>query len=321
MPSPESENRPKEGPPGPPILGGENNTARNALPLTPTGEARKARKNFLPPNLGGRGGLCVLLLLVLVPIILTAAGRVTSPPAAKGPPVGHILYMEADEPSEHTSLLRGLRELGPDGRERELLHETEPQDVDSGTRTWINQPSGSPDGRWVAVEVQNITIGEEKQSVTYQLWVLPLREPGKPRLLLDITKAKLKPFVGLTWTVWGDEVVFQNGKAEYLVNVHTGAVRYSPGGSLQQDWPIRGHSLQDAWRPGQPPRWLPVQWGWSVWGHRRVTSVRMSPDGRYVAYSVSKPPFENELFYVDTATGKCRQLPVRTGPSAWDWTP
>ena len=50
-----------------------------------------------------------------------------------------------------------------------------------------------------------------------------------------------------------------------------------------------------------------------------VEAPNWSPDGKYIAYSVSKRPFEDELFYMDIHTGKCWQMPVRTGSFGWDW--
>ncbi len=64
---------------------------------------------------------------------------------------------------------------------------------------------------------------------------------------------------------------------------------------------------------------IPVRWGWSVFGHRHITSLRWSPDGQYLAFTVSKPPVpDDEIFYVDR-DGKTWQLPYRTGRAAWDW--
>jgi len=65
---------------------------------------------------------------------------------------------------------------------------------------------------------------------------------------------------------------------------------------------------------------IPVHWGWSVFGRRELTSLRWSPDGSQIAYTVSKPPVpEDELFAVTPATGTIVQLPYRTGRSGWDW--
>ena len=65
---------------------------------------------------------------------------------------------------------------------------------------------------------------------------------------------------------------------------------------------------------------LPVHWGWSVFGKRTITSLRWSPDGSQIAFTVSKPPVpEDEIFVVTLATGRTVQLPYRTGRAAWDW--
>ena len=65
---------------------------------------------------------------------------------------------------------------------------------------------------------------------------------------------------------------------------------------------------------------IPLHWGWSVFGRREITSLRWSPDGTQIAYTVSKPPVpDDELFLVTPATGQVVQLPYRTGRAAWDW--
>ena len=61
--------------------------------------------------------------------------------------------------------------------------------------------------------------------------------------------------------------------------------------------------------------------GWSLFGHRKIRSLRWSPDGRYVGYTASKPPVaDDEMFYLDTQTGKYFKLPFRCGPASWDWS-
>jgi len=352
----------------------------------------------------------VASLLVAIPLALTLAGIVTSPPRAGRVPAGRIVFMEADEPSEHTTLLRGLRITLPgSGQSHELLRETEPQDVDAGSREWITQPKASPDGRWLAYEKQIITLQEEKHGIVNQLWVLRLDSPRPaPRLLLDVTRAHLKQFVGLAWTPDSRRVVFLNDAFLYsvttlawspdsrrvvslndafLYSVTTAGIltrtplpfatglttqpdlsatrspALSAGGEAALEMQTRqGDALvlagqggavtsffrndrQPVWtlapdgtlataRPGRVPQLeitsprtasgkesrIPARWGWSVFGGRRITSLKWSPDGRYLGYSVSKPPFEDELFYADTRTGQCRQLPIRTGRAAWDWT-
>lgn len=65
---------------------------------------------------------------------------------------------------------------------------------------------------------------------------------------------------------------------------------------------------------------IPVHWRWSLFGHRRITSLRWSPDGSAIACTVSKSlGADHELFLVTPATGQTVQLPYRTVPDAWDW--
>ncbi len=333
-----------------------------------------------------------LALLVAIPLLLTAAGVVTAPPRAAHVPAGRIVFLEADQPSEHTSLLRGLRITLPgSGGSRELLHEAEPQDVDAGSRDWLTQPTVSPDGRWLAYEKQLITLQEEKTAVINQVWALPLDNPqAAPHLLANLTARHLKQPIGLAWTTGSAHVVFLEDAGQYTVNVQ-GAPRLSTtpllglpplrttptlsatrnpafgcpnglgleaqttqgyslfaasGGGFQRfdaaqpaphiwalthsgrfAWlkPLSNHTIQvipavTAGNHSLPLVEIQTRWGWSVFGGRRITSLKWSPDGRYLGYTVSKPPFEDELFYADTATGQCYQLPIRTGRAAWDWT-
>ncbi|MGI4787589.1 MAG: hypothetical protein ACRYFS_01920 [Janthinobacterium lividum] len=145
--------------------------------------------------------LYLLAAAIAVPILLTLIGALTSPPHVQGIPTGHLVYLEADAPSEHTTTLRGLFVAGTDGATRLLVHETEPQDTDDGVREWITQPTVSPDGSQVAFEEQLITLQEDKQSIKNQIWVMPLA-PGTsnpPHLVIDLTHQKLKQIVGLAW--------------------------------------------------------------------------------------------------------------------------
>lgn len=311
----------------------------------------------------------VAALLVTASLLLTLAGALTSPPHVRGIPDGRLIFLEADEPSDHTTLLRGLRIMGPEGSSRQLLHEQEPQDVDAGSREWISQPTASPDGRWLAFEKQIITLQEEQQSIDNQLWVMPLTSSGpQPRMLLDLTPQKLKQFIGLTWTPDSRAVVFLNDATVCTVALSDGKLQKQPltlkagtpatssstisttrdpfllpTGRVVAGYSQDGHQqFLNAFNPSrgqtatliaaagrsakiqilgtaQPPRVLTGRWGWSVFGGRRITALKWSPDGKYLAYSVSKPPFEDELFYIDLATGKCFQLPVRTGRDGWDW--
>ncbi len=332
----------------------------------PPAAGRSARRRRLWP---------VAALVVAVPLLLTLAGALTSPPHVKGVPVGHLVYLEADEPSEHTTLLRGLRLLGPDGGSREVLHEFEAQDADTGDREWITQPKVSPNGQWAAYEKQIITILDEKQTIDDQLWVVPLVGPNpQPKMLLDLTELRLKRFVGLAWSDDSGDVLFLNDGTLYDVGA-TGSpgaytrkplpgcppLRLSPGVSATSDpstdirdyraiTPTGPRVISDGHDAGDPEtvsvspdgrqtaflpagghavvvhsngvaQTVPVRWGWSVFGKRRITALRWSPDGKFLAYSVSKPPFEDELFYVNLTTGRCFQLPVRTGSAGWDWGP
>ena len=91
-----------------------------------------------------------------------------------------------------------------------------------------------------------------------------------------------------------------------------GVLAYVPPGTnvLRLSNPATGATLKD----------IPARWGWSVFGKRAVTSLRWSPDGQSLAYTVSKPPVpDDEIFIVSVDTGKTVQLPYRTGLAAWDW--
>lgn len=340
------------------------------------------------PQVPRRWPWIVLVLLAAVPLLLTLAGVVTAPPRAGHVPEGRIVFLEADQPSEHTSLLRGLRITRPgSGGSRELLHEAEPQDVDAGSRDWLTQPSVSPDGHWLAYEKQLITLQEEKTGIVNQIWALPLDSPhAAPHLLADLTARHLKQCIGLAWTPNSAHVVFLEDTVQYTVNVQ-GASRLTPsalpglpplrttstlsathnpafaapdslvlmaqtmrgsellsvgarpqryvypqtlppiwairpGGQVALAFPFASQTIEVfALKPGEASGMvINARWGWSVFGGRHITSLKWSPDGRYLGYTVSKPPFEDELFYADTATGKCYQLPIRTGRAAWDWT-
>lgn len=329
--------------------------------------------------------LYLLLAVAAVPLSLTLIGAVTSPPHVSGIPSGHLVYLEADAPSEKTTTLRGLFTAGPDGATRLLTHETEPQDVDAGARDWITQPALSPDGTRVAFEKQLITIQEDKQSVDNQIWVMPLA-PGTrnpPHLVLDLTQQKLKQIIGLAWDSDSSLLFLEDG-VSYSVATDTddpplktpldlhglsltpdpnisatrlpalteaGTFAYgvqtpsgpqvltqvkeqtapgpiaslfalSPDGSKIALVPpgtaklIRVYDV--ATRTAGPD--IPIHWGWSVFGHREITSLRWSPDGSQIAYTVAKPPVpDDELFAVTPATGRIVQLPYRTGRAAWDW--
>ncbi len=340
-----------------------------------------------PPAPLRRRWWLVVFFLAAVPLALTAIGVATAPPRAAYVPQGRVVFLEADQPSEHTSLLRGLRITLPGtSGSRELLHEAEPQDVDAGSRDWLTQPVVSPDGHWLAYEKQLITLQEEKTGIVNQVWALPLDTPrAGPRLLADLTALRLKQPIGLAWTPDSKGVVFLEDTVQYTVNVQgtprlvatplrflpplrttptlsatrnpmvsaqellalsaqtTQGSRFllleSPGKQKMADlaastWAFNPHGFL-AWTAASKaydiwvgrdfgleasPAKIHARWGWSVFGGRRITSLKWSPNGRYLGYTVSKPPFEDELFYADTVTGKCFQLPIRTGRAAWDWT-
>ena len=329
--------------------------------------------------------LYLVLAVAAVPLSLTLIGAVTSPPHVSGVPSGHLLYLEADAPSEKTTTLRGLFTAGTDGATRLLIHEPEPQDIDDGARDWITQPALSPDGTQVAFEKQLITIREDKQSVDNQIWVMPLA-PGTrnpPHMVLDLTQQKLKQVVGLAWDSDSSLLLLEDG-VSYSVATDTddpplktpldlhglalapdpnvsatrlpalteaGTFAYSvqtPSGPQvltqvkEQTAPGPAASLFALSPDGTkiafvPPGTakliriydiaartdgpdIPIHWGWSVFGHRAITSLRWSPDGSQIAYTVAKPPVpDDELFAVSPATSRIVQLPYRTGRAAWDW--
>ena len=329
--------------------------------------------------------LYVLVIAAAIPIGLTLISALTSPPHVKGIPSGHLITLQADAPSEHTTTLRGLFVSGPDGATRLLTHETEPQDTDDGVREWITQPVISPDGTQLAFEKQLITLQEEKQSIDNQIWVMPLA-PGTrnpPHLVIDLTKQKLKQIVGIAWDSDSSLLFLEDGTAysvptetadpplitpldlHGLTLANTGGVSATRSPALTeagtfayeaqtpagpqvltqvQDNTLSGpaaavfalspagdkiafvppgmaHAIQIydiATRTDSPA--IPVRWGWSVFGKRKITSLRWSPDGSQIAFTVSKPPVpEDEIFVVTPATGGTVQLPYRTGCAAWDW--
>jgi len=326
-----------------------------------------------------------LLGVAALPLLVTLAGALSSPPHVQGVPTGRLVYMEADSPSEKTTTLRGLYLAGADGVTRLLVHETEPQETDGGVREWITQPTLSPDGTRVAYEKQFITLLEEKQSVENQIWVMPLT-PGTlnpPHMVINLTKQKMKQVVGLAWDSDSSLLLLEDGvslsiptdtadpplRTPLALNGLTaaamptlsaarnpalsesGAFAYAletPAGSRVL-YQVKGQTrlgpaaavfalaptgdtiafvppgtpnvirLYDTARQTAGPD-LKVRWGWSVFGSRRITSLRWSPDGSQIAFTVSKPPVpDDEIFLVNVATGRTVQLPYRTGRAAWDW--
>jgi hypothetical protein len=358
---------------------------------------------------------------------VTWIGAATSPPPARVPS-GHILYLDADQPSEKTTMLHGMYLVGHDGRQQPILREQEPQDVDAGEREWIIEPAESPDGRRVAFLKELFTILDEKQSATDQIWVadlpvphpnpllgkereqeksahllqpeaspgkgeqeteqpypsqFPVREAPLPvvgRMVLDLTARHMYAVTRLTWTPDG-KITFLDGATRYAIfpdggSLATAAVEL-PGvaatykgvsntalvaAASQYGAVYQVHSPgRIFWSPTQSLGWtsgagvtaaavsadggtialhedrtnsnivimsggkgreLTARYGWSLFGGRRVTSLRFSPDGKYLGYTVSKPPIaEDEMFYMDLQSGRCFKLPYRCGPSAWDWGP
>ena len=327
----------------------------------------------------------LLGLLAGVPLVLTLIGALTSPPHVRGIPNGHLVYLEADAPSEKTTTLRGLFVTRPGTAPRLLVHEDEPQEIDGGVREWITQPALSPDGTRLAFEKQLITLGEEQQTIENQIWVMPLAtgDASRPHLVMDLTRQKMKQIVGLAWDS-DSSVLFLEDGTEYSVptdspeaplpipldlhgltlattptisatraptlteaggfaySVQTptgpqvliqnaGKVAPGPAASLFALSPDGGRlafvppgtsgliRLYDIAKNQDGPD-LQARWGWSVFGRRRITSLRWSPDGAQIAFTVSKPPVpEDEIFLVDIASGKTVQLPYRAGRAAWDW--
>ena len=357
-----------------------------------------------PPAAGqasGRGKRRVWLwtllgLLAGVPLLLTLIGALTSPPHVKGVPSGHLVYLEADAPSEKTTTLRGLYLTSPGAAPRLLVHEEEPQEIDGGVREWITQPVLSPDGTRLAFEKQLIMLGEGQQTIQNQIWVMPLAEhraarspaasedsAAQPHLVADLTKQKWKQVVGLAWDSDSSLLLLQDGTAYSVptdtpepplpvpLDLHGLTLAASPAVSATRS-PVLAEAgvfaygvqtpngpqvlVQNAGKvtPGPaaslfalspdggriafvPPGTggiirlydvaagrvgpdLKVRWGWSVFGRRRITSLRWSPDGAQIAFTVSKPPVpEDEIFLADIASGRTVQLPYRTGRAAWDW--
>lgn len=330
----------------------------------------------------------LLGVAVLIPVALTLAGALTAPPHVAAPPVGRIVFLDANQISERTTLLRGLSVLTRDGQARLLVHEQDSPDAE-GPREWITQPAASPDGRQVAFIKQLITLKEEDRSVVNQLWTIPMNGNGKPKMLLDLTARKLKQIVGLAWTPDSKNVVFLNDLTAYEIRVSDGNVTtsaisntsdltISPNISATRNpfmrpdtyitytaqttkgiqtlstdalaflpviavepfqiranaevqafssdasWQAVAHgkTIEIFWtRALTQSKKYAVTWGWSVFGGRKITSLKWSPDGKYLGYTVSKPPVpEDELFYIDLATGKTFQLPIRCGRAAWDWS-
>lgn len=352
-----------------------------------------------PPRKDLKWGTAALIVIaVSVPIAATVGGAVTSP-ATRGVPEGHIIHLEANTPSEHTSTLRELISVGPDGKWHLLTREHEPQSVDAGSRDWISMPTVSPDGTQVAFIDQKITLQEEEQSDFWELWVLPVdpktQTSGAGRLVADLSKLKLDEVRGLTWNPDGKAIVLaskgniygfdaatgkqvtildssrwpiisnarwpafdRSGMLYFLAHTQSGdgvVDLFAFSANTQQKIPLCGPAIvfdvsQDSSKktynneiayvpPGHrnqiviqtasmvggltvKQETLKAKYGWSLFGGRHISALHWSPSGRYLGYSVTKPPGgEDELFYLDTTTGACYKLPYRSGQASWTWGP
>lgn len=379
-----------------------------------TSEDAKTETVAKPPRKGLKWGSAALIVIAMgVPLAATIGGAVTSPPT-RGVPEGHLIHLEANTPSEHTSTLRELISVGPDGKWHLLIREHEPQSVDAGSRDWISMPTVSPDGTQIAFIDQKITLQEEEQSDFWELWVLPVdpktQASGAGRLVADLSKAKLDEVRGLTWSPDGKSIVLASKGKIYSFDAATGKqTPYFEDASAPTDpkygipvdarWPVFASngslfflgkdkgverpvsiyeedggttagpdlSLQSssirvmtsfdpasafavsadggkiayvpvdtqhqiAVEQVESPRAIPgatakptmlkAKYGWSLFGGRHVSALHWSPSGRYLGYSVTKPPGgEDELFYLDTVTQACYKLPYRSGQASWTWAP
>lgn len=330
----------------------------------------------------------VAILAAVIPAVVTAAGALTSPPIM-AVPEGHIIHLEANRPSEHTSTLREMISIGHDGKWHLLVSEHEPQNIDAGSREWISMPTVSPDGAQVAYIKEKITLQEEEQSDIWELWALPIipetQKAGKPRMLADLSKAKLNEIRGISWSPDGSAIYLAHKGDLVRIDAATGAISaFSAHALPDARWPVavsdnlvfliagppaNSHLCrivasqqngvrtldfqmkdpvsqyassvaitQDGKRIAYPSAGevdrititdpdgdsqsiTKVNYGWSLFGGRHVSAVHWSPSGRYLGYSVTKPPVgEDELFYLDTQTGKSYKLPFRAAQTSWTWS-
>jgi len=160
----------------------------------------------------------IVALLIVTPFLFTFIGAVTGPPRIGRIPVGHLLFLTGDEPSEHTTTLRGLFMVDNSGNMHLLAHDTEPQDTDSGSRSWIDEPEVSPDGKWVAYLQDQIILEDEVQSISQQLCAAPL-DAGQNAVpkTLDLTKLGYKRVVGLAWSTDSQKISLLNN--DHIVQV------------------------------------------------------------------------------------------------------
>lgn len=297
-------------------------------------------------------------------------------------PTGRLLYLEADQPSERTTTLRGLYLVTPDGQSKLIIHETEPQDSDAGVRVWIGQPSVSPDGHFAAYVRQDIVLQEEKQSEQTDICVISLDAPmAKPNVIFDVTGRIKKQVVGLTWSLDSQSVAFMADASRYSVaraapyKVTVEPLSFSrpivPDASISctqspqvgtngtfsiilrqgnRQSVVIGNNVIDGVRTyalshdgtkiafvpaahptritvasaatGNPILTFKAKFGWSIFGKRQIDDLKWSPDGTYLAYGVSKLPVpDDEIFYVDLATGAAHIIPERSGQMSWTWAP
>ena len=88
----------------------------------------------------------------------------------------------------------------------------------AGGKIFIPIPQSGSNG------VSSITLQEEEQSDIWELWALPIvpetQTVGKPRMLADLSKAKLNEIRGMCWSPDGRAVCLAH-KGE-LVRIDTG---------------------------------------------------------------------------------------------------
>ena len=160
----------------------------------------------------------------------------------------------------------------------------------------------------------------------------PLKTPLKLNGLVPATTADVSATRSPSLTEGGDFVYsVQTTTGPQVLIQHSDGVTAGPAAAF---YALSPDGAKIAFVPPDAPRVirlfdtatgqtgpdLKAKWGWSVFGRRAVTSLRWSPDGSQIAYTVSKPPVpDDEIFVVDVASGKVTQLPYRAGRAAWDW--